>query len=131
MVQRLKPGRGRAMTTRGLRIAGTRCRLPGATVAPGLLLSLASSAVFAGPPGIQSNSLEPAASATAERSSQVETADGDHDSVQAVSYAVSGATDAGLERDSAPARGEADVGDGGKGRPESLEDLVVAFLERL
>jgi hypothetical protein len=96
-----------------------------------LLLSLAACAAFAGPSGIQSSSLELAASATAERSSQVEAADRGHDMAQAVSYTVSGAADASLEQGSVPARGEADAGDGGKGRPTSLDDLVVAFLESL
>jgi hypothetical protein len=110
------------MKTRGLRFAGTRHRLPGFPAAAGLLLALAANAASAGPPGIAASNLELTASAVA---------DGAPDMVQAVSAAVSGAADTGVERGSAPARGDVHASNGGKERKKSLEDLVVEFLEKL
>jgi hypothetical protein len=119
------------MTTRGLRFAGKRFHPLRLSVAAGLLLALAASAAFAGPPGITASNLELAASAVAERPSQSEIADGTAEMVRPVSATVSGTSDTGEERGSTPAHGDADVRDGGKERKKALEDLVVEFLEKL
>jgi len=100
-------------------------------VAPGLLLSLAANAAFAAPPGIESSNLELVARSTAEHSSRAPNEYRGNDLVQAVSYTASGAADAGQPRTLPAARGEADAADGETGRPKSLDDLIVEFLDRL
>jgi len=68
---------------------------------------------------------------TAEHASRAPNEDRGNDLVQTVSYPVSSVADAGVLRNLPAARAEADAADDDAGRPKSLDDLMVEFLESL
>jgi hypothetical protein len=112
-------------------ITGTRYRAPSRAVAPVLLLSVAANAALAAPPGIRSNSLEVVARAAADALPRNQREGLAAEQVRAAYYTVSDGADPHERRTGPTERVETDAADGDAGRPITLDELVVEFLDSL
>jgi hypothetical protein len=96
-----------------------------------LLLSLAAKAAFAAPPGIESNNLELVARSTVDSLPRNQYEGRAAEQVRAASYTVSGDDDPRELRNGLTERAETDATYGDAGRPITLDELVVEFLDNL